>query len=95
MKAWRWWKARRARHRLVLKLLDECGQVVMFSGLIVANLTLWDSGEVEAALSPLPGAAWWRWAGFAFAVLCLPAACRGAVHAWRAWRGAPDRDPVA
>ncbi|MFI9296375.1 hypothetical protein H4W23_16770 [Streptomyces gardneri] len=88
-------KARRERHRLVLKLLDECGQVVMFSVLIVANLTLWDSGEVEAALSPLPGAAWWRWVGFAFGVLFLPVACRGAVHAWRAWRGAPDRDPVA
>ncbi|MDV5146284.1 hypothetical protein R1T08_19270 [Streptomyces sp. SBC-4] len=84
-------KARRARHRLVLKLLDECGQVVMFSWLIVVNLVFWDSIEVEAVLSPLPGAAWWRWAVFAFAVLYLPAACRGAVHAWRAWRRAPDR----
>ncbi|MFE4619716.1 hypothetical protein ACFRJ7_26805 [Streptomyces sp. NPDC056747] len=90
MKAWR------ARHRLVLKLLDECGQVVMFSGLIVVNLVLWDSAEAEAVLPSLPGgAALWRWAGFAAAVLFLPAACRGAVHAWRAWRGAPDRDPVA
>ncbi|MFD0150120.1 hypothetical protein ACWGQ4_20410 [Streptomyces sp. NPDC055721] len=92
-------KARRERHRLVLKLLDECGQVVMFSGLIVVNLLLWDSAEAEAALPSLPGdAAWWRWAGFAFGVLLLPAACRGAVHAWRAWRGAQDRaqdrDPV-
>ncbi|MFI9212672.1 hypothetical protein ACIGW7_31670 [Streptomyces sp. NPDC053253] len=88
-------KARRARHRLVLKLLDECGQVVLCSGLIVANLAFWDSGEAEAALPPLPGGAWWRWAGLAFAVLFLPAACRGAVHAWRAWRGAPERDSVA
>lgn len=75
----------------MLKLLDECGQVVMFSGLIVLNLAFWDSGEVEAVLSPLPGAAWWRWSGFAAAVICLPAACRGAVHAWRAWRRDPDR----
>ncbi|WP_329622999.1 hypothetical protein OG357_23345 [Streptomyces sp. NBC_01255] len=91
MKVWRWWKATKARHRLVLKLLDECGQVVMFSWLIILNLVFWDSGEAEDILSPLPGGAWWRWVGLAFAVLFLPAACRGAVHAWRAWRRDPDR----
>ncbi|MEU3747941.1 MULTISPECIES: hypothetical protein [Streptomyces] len=58
----------------MLKMLDECGQVVLFAGL-----------GVLMVLTP-PWGGFWRWAAFAAYVLMLLGACRGAVRAWRKWR---------
>ncbi|MFB7588297.1 hypothetical protein [Streptomyces sp. NPDC056169] len=64
----------------MLKMVDECGQVVFFAFL----------GVLWVLIPPWDG--FWRWPAVAVDTLLFLGACRGARHAvrvWRKWRDNP------